>query len=180
MQKATFGGGCFWCVEAVIERLRGVEAVISGYAGGHTDNPTYREVCNGSTGHAEVVQVTYDPDVLSYRDLLYVFFTTHNPTTRNREGADVGPQYRSIVLYHDDEQRATAQDVIETLQADGVYDDPIVTEVEPLDTFYRAEEKHQNYYADHPHRPYCQAVIAPKVRKLREQHLDKLKQQAAA
>ena len=180
MKQATLGGGCFWCVEAVFERLRGVSDVVSGYAGGHTSDPTYREVCNGTTGHAEVVQITYDPEDISYRDLLYVFFTTHNPTTRNQEGADVGPQYRSIILYHDDEQQATAEDVIEELEDEGVFDDPIVTEVEPLDTFYRAEEKHQDYYADNPHLPYCQAVIAPKVQKLREKHLDKLKTEEAA
>jgi peptide-methionine (S)-S-oxide reductase len=170
----TVGGGCFWCVEAVFERVRGVEDVVSGYAGGDTPNPSYREVCNGTTGHAEVVQVTYDPEVVSYRDLLEIFFTTHNPTTRNRQGADVGTQYRSIILYHDQEQKETAESVIEELEQEGVYDDPIVTEVEPLETFYEAEAKHQDYYERNPGLPYCQAVIAPKVNKLRQKHQDKL------
>jgi peptide-methionine (S)-S-oxide reductase len=172
--KATLGGGCFWCLEAVYQEVDGVEEVVSGYAGGDTPNPSYRQVCAGTTGHAEVVQLTYNPDVISYRALLEIFFTIHNPTTKDREGADVGPQYRSIVLHHDDEQRETAEALIDELEADGVFGDPIVTEVEPLTTFYPAEAKHQNYYESNPSLPYCQSVITPKVTKLRQKHADKL------
>ncbi|NBB86337.1 MAG: peptide-methionine (S)-S-oxide reductase MsrA [Bacteroidetes bacterium] len=175
LEQATLGGGCFWCVEAVFVRVEGVERVVSGYAGGHMPNPTYRQVCSKTTGHAEVVQITFDPAVVSYRDLLEIFFTTHDPTTPNRQGNDVGPQYRSIILYHDDAQRATAEAVIEELQATDVFDDPIVTEVEPLETFYPAEEEHQDYYEQHGWQPYCVAVIRPKVAKLRDKHADKLK-----
>ena len=173
MERATLGGGCFWCLEAVYQQVRGVESVVSGYAGGHVPNPTYRQVCNKGTGHAEVVQITYDPDAVSYRALLEIFFTIHNPTTRNREGADVGPQYRSIILYHDAEQQQTAQTVIEELNA-SVFSDGIVTDVEPLDTFYEAEANHQDYYDTNPNRPYCRAVIDPKLKKLRQKHADKL------
>jgi peptide-methionine (S)-S-oxide reductase len=172
---ATLGGGCFWCLEAVYDRVEGVTSVTSGYAGGDVPNPSYRQVCNGTTGHAEVVQIAYDPGIIGYRDLLEIFFTIHDPTTKNRQGADVGPQYRSIILYHDAEQQATAESVIERLEADGVFGDPIVTEVEPLDIFYRAEDHHQNYYANNSGQPYCQAVIAPKVNKLRKKHADRLK-----
>lgn len=173
-QKATIGGGCFWCIEAVFERLRGVAAVVSGYAGGDVPKPTYEQVCTGSTGHAEVVQITFDPSVITYRDVLEIFFTMHDPTTLNRQGADVGTQYRSIVLYHDDEQRSTAETVVEAFEEDGVWDDPIVTEIEPLDAFYPAESHHQEYYRNHTSQPYCQAVIAPKIAKLRETYLDRL------
>jgi len=159
----------------VYDRVEGVHSVTSGYAGGHVDDPSYRQVCAGTTGHAEVTKIEYDPDVISYRDLLEIFFTIHDPTTKNRQGADVGPQYRSIILYHDDEQRATAEAVIDELDADNVFGDPIVTEIEPLDTFYRAEEKHQDYYANNSGQPYCQAVIAPKVNKLRKKHAERLK-----
>jgi len=172
--KATLGGGCFWCLEAVYQEVDGVESVVSGYAGGDVPNPSYRQVCSGTTGHAEVVQVTYDPEILSYRALLEIFFTIHNPTTKDREGADVGPQYRSIILYHDDEQRETAETVIDELEGNGVFTDPIVTEVEPLATFYTAGDKHQNYYKSNPSLPYCQSVISPKVTKLRQKHADKL------
>lgn len=174
LATATLGGGCFWCLEAVYERVDGVHTVTSGYAGGHVTDPSYRQVCAGTTGHAEVVQLEFDPAVISYRDLLEIFFTIHDPTTKNRQGADVGPQYRSIILYHDDEQRATAEALIDEFEADDVFGDPIVTEVEPLDTFYRAEEKHQDYYANNPGQPYCQAVIAPKVNKLRKKHAKRL------
>lgn len=173
--QATFGGGCFWCLEAVYEEVDGVTEVVSGYAGGHTPNPTYRQVCNGTTGHAEVVQLTYDPSMIEYRDLLEIFFTVHDPTTKDREGPDVGPQYRSIILYHDAEQRDTAKNLIEELEAEGVFNDSIVTEVEPLDTFYPAEEEHQDYYERNASQPYCQSVISPKVAKLRQKHADKLK-----
>ena len=173
MERATIGGGCFWCLEAVYQQVQGVESVVSGYAGGHVPNPTYRQICGKGTGHAEVVQITYDPEQVSYRALLEIFFTIHNPTTRNREGADVGPQYRSIILWHDAEQKETAEAVIEELNA-SVFSDGIVTEVEPLDTFYEAEANHQDYYETNPNRPYCRAVIDPKLKKLRQKHADKL------
>lgn len=171
---ATVGGGCFWCVEAAFLELRGVERVVSGYAGGRTKNPSYREVCDGDTGHAEVVQVTFDPSEISYRDLLGVFFGIHDPTTLNRQGADIGTQYRSVILYHSPEQQETAKQVIAELQQQGVWDDAIVTEIQPLTTFYPAEEYHQDYFAANPRQPYCQAVIAPKVAKFRKAYLDRL------
>ena len=173
-ESIVLGGGCFWCVEAVLVPLRGVERVVSGYANGHVPNPTYREVCSGSTGHAEVVEVTFDPDVVSLRDLLTVFFTTHDPTTLNRQGADRGTQYRSGVYTRSEAQRETAEAVKAELEADGVFADPIVTEIEPLDVFYPAEDYHQDYYARNPAQPYCAAVIAPKVAKLRSLYLDNL------
>ena len=175
MENATLGGGCFWCLEAVYQDIDGIEQVVSGYAGGSTPNPTYRQVCNGTTGHAEVVQLTFDPDVISYRDIVEVFFTIHNPTTKDRQGADVGPQYRSIILHHTPEQKEAAESVIDMLEAEGVFSDPIVTEVEPLGTFYEAEERHQDYYQRNPGLPYCQAVIEPKLKKLRKKHAAKLR-----
>jgi peptide-methionine (S)-S-oxide reductase len=175
LEMATLGGGCFWCLEAVYDELRGVEKVESGYAGGHSANPTYREVGTGRTGHAEVVQVSYDPQVISFRDLLDVFFTIHDPTTPNRQGADVGPQYRSIVLYHSPEQRAAAEAAIAELGEAKVWEDPIVTEVEPYTTFYKAEEYHQNYFRDNPNQPYCRVVVAPKVAKARKKFFERLK-----
>ena len=174
LQTITLGGGCFWCVEAVMQPLRGVQRVVSGYAGGTVKNPSYREVCGGRTGHAEVVQVTFEPDAISLRDLLTVFFATHDPTTLNRQGADVGTQYRSVVFYHDDAQRRIAEEVVADLEAQAVFDDPIVTELAPLETFYPAEEVHRDYFNRNPDQPYCQAVIAPKVAKLRRQFLDRL------
>ena len=167
-ETATFGGGCFWCIEAAFEELAGVESATPGYAGGHAEDPTYREVCSGSTGHAEVVRVTYDPEIVEYDDLLEVFFTIHDPTQRNRQGPDVGTQYRSIVLHETDEQRALAEAYIEALDEEGGYDDPVVTELEPLETFYRAEEKHQNYFAKNPRDAYCQMHAQPKVETVRE------------
>lgn len=172
--QATLGGGCFWCLEAVYQEVDGVDTVVSGYAGGHVENPTYRQVCTGSTGHAEVVRLTYDPSVVSYRDLLEIFFTIHNPTTKDREGADVGPQYRSVIFHHDEEQRQEAESLVEELEAENVFDDSIVTEVEPLEAFYPAEQEHQDYYQNNPSLPYCQSVISPKVTKLRQKHADKL------
>jgi peptide-methionine (S)-S-oxide reductase len=169
---ATFGGGCFWCTEAAMTVLGGVESVTSGYAGGDTDDPTYREVCSGTTGHAEVVQVEYDPAVIGYDDLLEVFFATHDPTQLNRQGPDVGSQYRSIVLYHDETQREQAEAYIEAL--DPEYDDDIVTEVEPLETFWRAEEKHQDYFEKNPRDAYCRMHAQPKVEKVREKFQEKL------
>lgn len=173
---ATFGGGCFWCVEAVIQRLKGVEKVESGYAGGMVKNPTYREVCAGTTGHAEVIQVTFDPATISYEDLLTVFMTTHDPTTLNRQGADRGTQYRSIILYHDDDQKRLAEAVFEKVK--GLYEDPIVTQLEPIEIFYPAEAYHQNYYNNNSSARYCSIVINPKVQKLRAMYADRLKADA--
>ncbi len=175
-ELATLAGGCFWCLEAVFTQLRGVESVVSGYAGGNVPNPSYEMVCTGTTGHAEVVQLRFDPAVVSYRDLLQVFFTMHDPTTLNQQGADVGTQYRSAIFYHSEEQEAAAKQVVEELTASGLWDDPVVTELVPLDTFYPAEADHQEYYERNSTQSYCQAVIAPKVAKLRRQYLDKLKQ----
>jgi peptide-methionine (S)-S-oxide reductase len=172
---ATLAGGCFWCLEAVFEQLRGVAKVESGYAGGHVPNPSYQAVCTGMTGHAEVVQVAFDPAVISYRDLLGVFFTLHDPTTLNQQGGDVGTQYRSAIFYHDDEQRRVAEEIVRELEAEHVFDDPIVTEIVPLPAFYPAEEYHKEYYRRNPNQPYCRAVIAPKVAKLRSKYLEKLK-----
>ena len=174
VETATFGGGCFWCVEAALKELHGVEAVTSGYAGGHSDDPTYREVCSGKTGHAEVVQVEYDPDRLGYEDLLEGFFTIHDPTQLNRQGPDVGTQYRSIVLYHDDRQRELVEAYVETLEEEDVYDDEIVTEIEPLERFYEAEEKHQDYFEKNPNDAYCTMNAAPKVEKVREKFAEKV------
>ncbi|MFN3597196.1 MAG: peptide-methionine (S)-S-oxide reductase MsrA [Rubricoccaceae bacterium] len=174
LETIVLGGGCFWCVEAVLKPLRGVRRVVSGYAGGKGRNPTYREVCSGRTGHAEVVAVTFDPAEISREDLLRVFFATHDPTTLNRQGADVGTQYRSVVFYADEAQRAAAEQVIAEFTAEGVYSDPIVTELAPLPEFFPAEDYHQDYFARHPEQPYCQAVIAPKVAKLRRHFFDRL------
>ncbi|WP_423996717.1 peptide-methionine (S)-S-oxide reductase MsrA [Halorubrum trapanicum] len=174
-ETATVGGGCFWCVEAAFKELDGVESVTSGYAGGHADDPTYREVCSGNTGHAEVVQVEYDPEALSYEDILEIFFTVHDPTQLNRQGPDVGSQYRSIVLYHDDEQRQVVENYVVALDEEGGYDDDVVTEVEPLETFYRAEEKHQDYFEKNPADAYCTMHAQPKVEKVRERFREKVK-----
>ncbi|WP_137283533.1 peptide-methionine (S)-S-oxide reductase MsrA [Halorussus salinisoli] len=174
--KATFGGGCFWCTEAAFKELDGVHEVTSGYAGGHVEDPTYEEVCSGDTGHAEVVQVEYDTDVLSYEDVLKVFFTVHDPTQLNRQGPDVGTQYRSAIFYHDDRQKEVAQQFLRELDAEGAYDgDDIVTEVEPLETFYEAEEYHQDYYEKNPNDQYCSIQAEPKVQKVREKFGDKVK-----
>ena len=164
----TLGGGCFWCLEAVFAEIKGVHEVVSGYAGGHVSNPTYRQVCTGSTGHAEVVQVTFEPSQVSYRKILEVFFDIHDPTTLNRQGADVGTQYRSAIFYHSQAQQTTAQAFIDELANSGQWRDPIVTELVPLDTFYPAEDYHQEYYAHHGSQPYCQLVISPKMTKLRQ------------
>ncbi|HSM54938.1 MAG TPA: peptide-methionine (S)-S-oxide reductase MsrA [Candidatus Sulfomarinibacteraceae bacterium] len=174
-EMATLGGGCFWCLEAVYVEVQGVRKVVSGYAGGHVPNPTYRQVCTGTTGHAEVVQITYDPLQVTYRELLEIFFTIHDPTTLNRQGADVGPQYRSAIFYHDEAQRKEAEAIIEELEAEQVFADPIVTEVAPLDTFYEAEDYHQDYYANNPQQAYCQVVIRPKLAKFRKTFAEKRK-----
>lgn len=174
MATATLGGGCFWCIEAVFQRLQGVHAVTSGYAGGDTPDPDYRSVCTGRTGHAEVVRVDYDPAVIDFDTLLGVFFTIHDPTTPNRQGADVGPQYRSIILYEDDDQRATAEAHIARLTEAGTFNAPIVTEIQPLDRFYPAEDYHQDYYQQNAPMPYCQMVIDPKLEKARSRFADRM------
>lgn len=174
-EVATLGGGCFWCLDGIFRDLKGVEKVESGYAGGQIKNPSYREVCSGTTGHAEVVQVTFDPTLISFRDVLGVFFTIHDPTTLNRQGADIGTQYRSVVLYHSDDQRRVAEQVISELTDAKVWDDPIVTQIVPYSTFYPAEQYHQDYFAQNPDQPYCRVVIAPKVSKFRKRYLDRLK-----
>ena len=179
-ETATLGGGCFWCLEAVFKELRGVKRVTSGYAGGHVENPSYKQVCTGRTGHAEVVQVVFDPAELSYADLLRVFFTIHDPTTKDRQGNDVGPQYRSIILTHSDAQRATAESVIRQLTDAGIWDAPIVTEIKALDRFYPAEPEHDDYFARNPYTGYCQVVVAPKVQKFRKSFADRLKRSVAA
>lgn len=171
---ATLGGGCFWCVEAIYQDLKGVSKVESGYSGGSVSNPTYREVCSGLTGHAEVIQVTFDPAVISFKEILEIFFTVHDPTTLNRQGADTGTQYRSVIFYHSPEQKTVAEEVKVSMQA--VWDDPIVTEIAAFEKFYKAEDYHQNYFNDNPNQPYCSIVIAPKVKKFREKYQEKLKQ----
>jgi peptide-methionine (S)-S-oxide reductase len=174
-EVATLGGGCFWCLEAVFDELKGVDSVVSGYAGGTVLNPTYDQVCSGRTGHAEVTQITFDPSVISFKDLLDIFFTIHDPTTPNRQGNDVGTQYRSIILYHSPEQKAVAEQEIAELTANKTWPNRIVTEIEPLTAFYPAESYHQDYYKNNRYQPYCTVVIAPKVAKARKYFLDKLK-----
>jgi peptide-methionine (S)-S-oxide reductase len=176
-EVATLAGGCFWCLEAVFDELKGVVSVESGYSGGKVQNPTYAQVCDGDTGHAEVVQVTFDPQVLSYSDLLTVFFSIHDPTTLNRQGADAGTQYRSAIFYHDQAQKEAAEQVIKKIEGAAIWDDPIVTEVTPFDKFYLAEDYHQEYFAHNTYQPYCRAVIAPKVSKFRKQFVDRLKKE---
>jgi peptide-methionine (S)-S-oxide reductase len=174
-ESATLGGGCFWCLEAVFQQLEGVQKVVSGYAGGHVEDPDYEAVCAGRTGHAEVVQVTYDPAAISYREVLEVFFTIHDPTTLDRQGADIGTQYRSIILTHGPEQEHIARGIIEELDQEQAFEVPIVTEVVPLNRFYPAEEYHQDYYKRNPDQGYCQAVIAPKLSKFRKKWQARLK-----
>ena len=176
-EKATLAGGCFWCLEAVFDELKGVVSVESGYSGGHVADPSYRAVCTGMTGHAEVVQVTFDPQVLSFADLLRVFFTVHDPTTMNRQGGDVGTQYRSAIFYHSDEQKRVAEEIIKEVDESKVWGRPVVTEVTPFDKFYIAEDYHQEYYASNPNQPYCRVVIEPKVVKFRKHYMDRLKKQ---
>ncbi len=174
-QKATFGGGCFWCMEAMFQRLKGVHSVVSGYSGGSVKNPTYEQVSSGDTGHAESIQITYDPQVISYGELLEVFWETHDPTTRNRQDPDVGSQYRSAIFYHDEEQKALAEHYKQKLDAAGVFAAPIVTEIVPFTGFYSAESYHQNYFVNHPRQPYCSLVIGPKVEEFEKVFKDKLK-----
>ena len=175
LETAVFGGGCFWCLEAVFQRLPGVKSVESGYMGGRVENPTYKQVCTGTTGHAEVVRVTFDPNQLSYRDLLDVFFASHDPTTLNRQGNDVGPQYRSVIFYNSDEQRRQAEEMIAELTAAHEFPDPIVTAVEPATIFFVAEGYHQNYFNQNSEQPYCRFIIAPKMEKFRKAFAQKLK-----
>lgn len=175
MEIATLGGGCFWCLEAVYDELRGVENVESGYAGGHAPEPTYRQVCSGTTGHAEVVRITFDPAAIGYRDLLDVFFTIHDPTTLNRQGGDVGTQYRSVIFHHSPDQREIAERTMREMTETGVWPDPIVTELVPAEEFHPAEEEHRDYFRLHPEQSYCSIVIAPKVAKMRKHFLERLK-----
>jgi peptide-methionine (S)-S-oxide reductase len=172
---ATLGGGCFWCLEAVYQELRGVEEVVSGYSGGHVEHPTYREVTQGTTGHAEVTQITFDPSVVSFREILEVFFTIHDPTTLNRQGADVGPQYRSAIFWHSEDQKRVAEEVLAELEREKVWGAPIVTELSPFERFYTAEGYHQEYYRRNPDQAYCRVVIEPKVAKFRKKYLERLR-----
>jgi peptide-methionine (S)-S-oxide reductase len=176
-ETATLGGGCFWCLEAVYDRVEGVREVVSGYAGGHIPQPSYQAVCGGATGHAEVTQLRFDPAAISFQALLEIFFTIHDPTTLNRQGADVGTQYRSVIFYHSPEQKETAEQLIAQLTADKIWPNPIVTELSPIPEFYPAEDYHQDYFANNPHQPYCQAVVAPKVVKLRQKYAHRLKRE---
>jgi len=175
LERATLAGGCFWCTESVFDELRGVESVVSGYSGGHKDSPTYQEVCTGTTGHAEVIQIEFDPAEIDFPDILRVFFTVHDPTTLNRQGGDIGTQYRSSVFYHSEAQRQAAEDVIREIDAAAIYPNPIVTEVVPFEKFWPAEDYHQEYFVNNPNQPYCSAVIAPKVAKFRKMYAERLK-----
>ena len=177
IEVTTLGGGCFWCTEAVFSQLKGVEKIEPGYSGGNIENPSYEQVSTGKTGHAEVAQITFDPDVISFKEILQIFFSTHDPTSLNRQGADFGTQYRSVIFYHDDEQKAIAEQVIKEFNDEGTFDAPIVTQVEPLKAFCKAEDYHREYYKRHPEQPYCRAVIAPKIAKFRQLYLSKLKLQ---
>ena len=175
LKKATLGGGCFWCTEAVYKELKGVVDVVPGYSGGNIKNPAYREVCTGRTGHAEVVQISYNPEVVSYKEILEVFFMTHDPTTLNRQGNDVGTQYRSAVFYHDEYQKETAEEVIRYFEKENIYNQPIVTEVAPFETFYKAEDYHKDYFERNEDQPYCQFIVAPKVAKFKKIFKNKMK-----
>jgi len=175
LEVATLGGGCFWCLEAVYDDLQGVVNVDSGYSGGSTPSPSYQQVCSGETGHAEVVQITFDPEITSYKEILEIFFTIHNPTTLNRQGADVGTQYRSVIFYHDEQQKETAGQVIKEIEQLGIWEDPIVTQLQPVEKFFIAEDYHQEYFKKNPYQGYCQMVVAPKVSKFRQKFAHKLK-----
>jgi len=175
LETATLAAGCFWCVEAVFDDLQGVESVESGYSGGHTVKPTYQQVCSETTGHAEVIQLKFDADVISFKEILQVFFAVHDPTTLNRQGNDVGSSYRSAIFYHSDEQKRIAEEVVKEVEAEAVYDNPIVTEIKSFDKFYIAENYHQEYFANNPNQPYCAAVVAPKVAKFRQKFVQRLK-----
>lgn len=174
-EVATLGGGCFWCIEAIFDDLKGVIGAESGYSGGTVPDPTYEQVCTGKTGHAEVVQVTFDPQVVSYEDILRIFFTIHDPTTLNRQGNDIGTQYRSVIFYHDEKQKRIAEEALKEIESKKIWDDPIVTELSPFSAFYKAEGYHQEYFANNPNQPYCRIVIEPKVAKFRKMYIDRLK-----
>ena len=174
-EVATLGSGCFWCTEAVFNRIRGVEKVESCYSGGTIENPSYEQVSTGTTGHAEVVQITFNPQVINYEEILEIFFATHDPTTLNRQGADVGTQYRSVIFYHTQQQKQTAEKMIQRLSSEGLWDAPIVTKIEPFKIFYEAEEYHKDYFKRHPEQAYCRLVISPKIAKLQQHYLSKLK-----
>ena len=174
IEQATLGGGCFWCIDVLFQKLRGVKKVVPGYAGGNTENPSYEVICSGKSGHAEVIQIYFDPQVVTYRELIEIFFTVHDPTTLNRQGNDVGTQYRSVVFYHNDNQKILAEEVMDNIGREGIWNNPLVTEISALDNFYPAEKYHQNYYNENTEQPYCQFVIAPKVAKFRKMYLDKL------
>jgi len=175
LQTTTLGAGCFWCIEAVFQNLKGVESVVSGYTGGHVENPTYEQICTGTTGHAEVAQITFDPEVISFEDVLYVFWRTHDPTTLNRQGGDVGTQYRSAIFYDNEEQKGVAEKSKTNADESDLWPEPIVTEISQLGKFYNAEEYHQDYYKLNPNQPYCRLVIDPKIRKLKKEFSNKLK-----
>ncbi|MGI9036005.1 MAG: peptide-methionine (S)-S-oxide reductase MsrA [Pyrinomonadaceae bacterium] len=175
LETATLAAGCFWCVEAVFDDLKGVEDVVSGYSGGRQENPTYREVCSGATGHAEVINIRFDPQEISFKEILQVFFTVHDPTQLNRQGNDIGTSYRSAIFYHTDEQKRIAEEVIKEISDEKIYDKPIVTQIAPFDKFYPAEDYHQEYFANNPNQPYCAAVVAPKVAKFRQKFVGRLK-----
>lgn len=174
LETATFGAGCFWCVEAVFQRLNGVKSVMPGYAGGNVKNPTYKQVCTGTTGHAEVAQINYDPKQISYKELLEVYWRTHDPTTANRQGNDIGTQYRSVIFFHNEDQKKIAEEMKEKLSESGIWKDPVVTQIEPLTTFYKAEDYHYNYYNENTSQPYCSYVIAPKIEKFKKAFADKI------
>lgn len=178
LEQATFGAGCFWCTEAVFQNLKGVTKVVSGYMGGHKPKPTYAEICNGDTGHAEVIQVEFDKDQVSFEELLLVFFKTHDPTTYNRQGNDIGTQYRSVIFYHSPEQKAQAQEMIDQLEKKLIFERPIITEISPVSQFYEAEDYHQDYFNQNPDKPYCAFVIQPKLNKFAQEFKDKMKTQA--
>lgn len=175
MEQITFGAGCFWCTEAVFQNLRGVSKVVSGYMGGHKQDPTYSDICNGDTGHAEVIQVEYDPEIISFDELLLIFFKTHNPTTRNQQGNDIGSQYRSVIFYHTNEQKTAAQVMIDKLERELVFEKSIVTEITPVSKFYEAEDYHQNYFIQNTNKPYCSFVIQPKLAKFTREFGEKIK-----
>jgi len=174
MEQAIFGGGCFWCTEAVFQHLKGVNKVVSGYMGGHKPNPSYEDICKGNTGHAEIIRIEFDPEQISFEDLLLVFFKTHNPTTLNQQGNDIGDQYRSVIFYENQEQKLAAENMIDSLEKEMVFDQPIVTEVKPVSLFYSAEDYHQNYYNNNPNKSYCAFVIQPKLNKFIKEFRDKL------
>lgn len=178
METATFGGGCFWCTEAIFKRIKGIVSVMSGYAGGHMDNPTYKDVTTGKTGHAESIQITFDPGIVPYDKLLEIFFATHDPTTEDRQGTDIGTQYRSVIFYHNDKQKYAVESMIQKIEKEGLYKNPVLTQLLPFKNFYKAEDYHQNFYDSNKNYPYCQIVINPKIKKLLKEFKSEIKQAA--